>query len=173
MDSLTYLIILRCIHISCGIFWAGSTIYLAAFIAPAVNATGPEGSKFMQQLSRTNKLPLVMTLAGTLTVLAGTLLIWKVSSGLNADWMGSRHGIILSTGALMAIISYLIGLTVNRPVIAKISNLGKAIALQGAPPSPEQLGQLMSLRKKLFLATNVIAFLLVITIIAMSLLHYL
>jgi uncharacterized membrane protein len=172
MSDLTYLIILRLIHITCGIFWAGATIYLAVFVIPAVKASGAEGSKFMQQLSRTNRLPLVMMLAATLTVLAGILLIWKISGGLQSEWMGSKHGIVLSTGAALTIIAYLIGLTVNRPVVAKIAAMGKAIAAQGAPPSPEQMQQLGILRKRLFTATNIVALLLAFTVIIMSIIRY-
>jgi len=172
MSDLTYLIILRLIHIVCGIFWAGATIYLAVFIIPAVKASGAEGSKFMQQLSRTNRLPLVMMLAATLTVLAGILLIWKLSNGFESGFMGSEHGIVLSTGATFAIIAYLIGLTVNRPTVDKIAILGKAIAAQGAPPSTEQMQQLQILRKRLFTATNIVASLLAITVIAMSIVRY-
>jgi len=172
MSDLTYLIILRLIHIVCGIFWAGATIYLAVFIIPAVKASGAEGSKFMQQLSRTNRLPLVMIFAATLTVLAGILLLWKLSNGFQSDFMGSKHGIVLSTGATFAIIAYLIGLTVNRPTVDKIAGLGKAIATQGAPPSPDQMQQLQMLRKRLFTATNIVASLLGITVVAMSIVRY-
>ena len=172
MSDLTYLIILRLIHITCGIFWAGSTIYLAAFIAPAVKATGAEGSKFMQQLAKTNKLPLVMMIVATLTVLTGILLIWKLSGGFQSQWMGSTHGIVLSAGSTFAIIAYLVGITVNRPTVAKIAAVGKAIAAQGAPPSPEQIQLLQMLRKRLFTATNIVASLLAITVIAMSIVRY-
>jgi hypothetical protein len=173
MSDLTYLIILRLIHITCGIFWAGATIYVALFIQPAVKATGPEGSKFVQQLAKTNKLPIVMMLVALLTVISGVLMIWKLSGGLQSEWMASKHGIVLSTGGAFAIIAFLIGFTVNRPTVAKIAATGKLIAAQGAPPSAEQLKQLNSLKNRLFTATNIVASLLAITVIAMSIVRYL
>jgi hypothetical protein len=169
---MTYLILLRLFHITCGVFWAGATIYLAAFVAPAVQAVGPDGVKFMQQLARTNKLPLVMMLAATLNVLSGILLIWELSGGLQPEWMGSPHGIILSTGGTLAIIAYIIGLAVSRPTIEKIAKLGASIAKAGAPPSAEQSQTLAGYRKKLFTANKVVATLLAFTVIGMSIVRY-
>jgi len=171
MDSLTYLIILRLLHITCGIFWAGATIYLAAFIGPAVKAAGPEGGKFMQQLAKTNKLPLVMALAATINVLAGILLIWKLSGGFQYEWVVSRHGLILSTGALLAIIAYLDGLLITRPTIEKINRLSHELI--NKQPTPEQIQQLKAYQKKVISANEFVAILLCVTIIAMSLIRYL
>lgn len=172
MHNLTYLIILRLIHITCGIFWAGATIYLASFVSPAVKAIGPEGNKFMQQLAKTNKLPLVMTLAATLTVVAGLLLFWELSDGFQSEWMKTKHGMVLSIGGGLAIIAYLEGLFVTRPTVEKINKIGKAIALAGGQSTEEQMQQLMKLRKKIFSANNLVAFLLALTVIAMSLIKY-
>src|SRR4030095_11665296 len=167
MDSLTYLIILRLLHITCGVFWAGAAIYLAAFVAPAVRALGPEGGKFMQQLARTNKLPLVMTIAATTNIIAGILLLWKLSSGFQYDWMVSKHGLVLNAGVLLGIIAYLEGLLVTRPTILKINALGAQLA-SGIPPTQEQLQLMNAYRQKIMSANNIVATLLAVTVIAMS-----
>src|SRR5690349_11995057 len=114
-----YLIFLRIIHIVSSILWGGGVLYLALFIAPAVRALGPDGGKFMQQLSRTNNMPLIMTLAATFTVVGGILLIERLSGGFTPEWFGTPHGIVLSAGATFALIAYLIGLFVNRPTVSK------------------------------------------------------
>lgn len=173
MNDQIYLIILRLLHICTGVFWAGSVIYLAAFIVPAVKALGPEGGKFMQQLAKTNKLALVMALAASLNVVCGILLLWKLSSGFQGAWMSSRHGMILSIGGGLAIIAYLEGLLVTRPTVDKLNLLGKNIAAAGAPPSAEQLQQLMTYRGKIFKANNFIAVILVIAVVFMSIAKYL
>ena len=167
-----YLITLRIIHIVCAIFWAGGVMYLALFIAPAVRALGPDGGKFMQQLSKTNNMPLLMTLAATFTVLGGILLIERLSGGFTAGWFGTPHGIVISTGATFAIIAYLIGLLVNRPTVAKIASIGQAAAAKGGPPSPEQLQELQRLRTKLFSAINYTAVFVLLAAIAMSIARY-
>jgi uncharacterized membrane protein len=167
-----YLIFLRFVHIVSAIFWAGSVMYLALFIVPAVKALGPDGGKFMQQLSHTNKMPLIMTLAGTLTVAAGILLTERISGGFTAEWFGTPHGIVISIGGTFAIIAYLIGLTVNRPAVARIAAIGQAAQAKGGPPSPEQMAELQKLRTKLFSAVNYTALLVLGAAIAMSIVRY-
>jgi hypothetical protein len=43
MSDQTYLLILRLLHIGCGISWAGTVIFVAFFIDPAVKSSGPDG----------------------------------------------------------------------------------------------------------------------------------
>jgi uncharacterized membrane protein len=167
---LFYLILLRFIHIGGGVFWAGVSIYLAAFVLPASRNAGPAGGRFMQQLSMTNKLPMVMIIIPTLTVIAGLLLIWEVSAGLQAAWMGSSHGILLQSGATAALISYIIGFAVNRPAIMKMAAIGKQLA--GNPPTEEQAKMLGMYNKKLTRGTNIIAILLTATVVTMSVVRY-
>ena len=167
---MAYLIILRLIHIACGTFWAGVSIYLATFILPASKGAGPAGGRFMQQLSQTNKLPLVMFLIPTLSVLSGILLIWKLSNGLQTSWVESDHGMILIVGGSLAIIAYLTGFIMSRPAIMGISSIGKEMA--GNPPNEAQAAELARLRKKLTTGTNIVAILLTGAVIAMSIVRY-
>jgi hypothetical protein len=169
---MTYLTALRLIHISCGIFWAGATMYLAWFILPAVKSLGPEGGKFMQQLSKTNKLPQVMLSMGTLTVLSGILLIHILSGGFQSPWFGTSHGITISIGGTFAIIAYIMGLTINLPSVRKMGQIGAAIASTGGIPSQEQAQQMQSLRKKIYTATSVMALFLLVAVIGMAIFRY-
>jgi len=170
MSDQTILLILRLLHIVCGVFWAGSVIHFALFIIPAVKASGPEGTKFMQQLGKTG-YPIVVMIAAIITILAGIMLMWKLSGGQSA-WFSSPYARVLSTGALMALIAFIIGFTVNRPAAARMNKIGKAIAQSGAAPSSEQMKELMALRNRIFRGTNYIAVLLVIAVIAMSIFRY-
>jgi uncharacterized membrane protein len=167
-----YLIFLRLIHIVSGIFWAGATFYLAGFVMPAVTALGPDGGKFMQQLGKTNRLPLVMNIAGSLTVIGGILLIWEMSNGFEYDWFTTGSGMVFTTGGVLALIAYSIGISVNLPTLMKMNAIGKAIATAGAPPSAEQMQEMQKLRNRLFMATRVVAFLLMLTVIGMSIARY-
>ena len=173
MKDITYLITLRLVHIVCGVFWAGAAMYLALFVMPAVNATGPEGGRFMQQLARTNKLPMVMTVASSLSVIAGLLLFWKISGGFQSAWMSSKHGIILSIGGALAIIAWLEGFFITRPNALKLNKLGQLIAKSAGPPDARQLNQISQYRQKIFSANNHSAVLLVASVITMSIVRYL
>jgi hypothetical protein len=166
------LIILRLLHIGCGIGWAGGAVYFAFFVEPAVKASGPEGAKFMQQLIRTNRFPIVMMLMAIMTVVAGSLLIWKMSGGLQTAWILSKNGLVLTVGALLAITAFLIGFFISRPVSFRMEKIANAIAKSGGIPTPEQKEELFTLREKLDAAGKVIAFLLIIAIVGMSIFRY-
>jgi len=172
MSDQTYLLILRLLHIGCGVTWAGTVVFVAFFLDPAVKSAGPDGVKFMQQLVKTNRFPVVIMLLPIITVLAGCLLIWRVSGGLQTLWLSTTNGKVLTTGAVLAIIGFLIGMTVNRPASFKIAKIGKAIASAGGPPTTAQLTELNQLGKRLSIASRIIAFLLIIAIVSMSVFRY-
>jgi hypothetical protein len=172
MSDQTYLLILRLLHIGFGIFWAGAAIYLAFFVEPAVKALGTDGPKFMQQLVKTNRFPIVILLSAVITVIAGALLIWKLSGGLQAQWLSTRYGTVLTTGGVLAIIAFIIGFLVSRPASMRIAKIGKAIAVAGGPPTSAQMEELKMLGKRLGIAGRVIAILLIFAVIGMSVFRY-
>ena len=171
MSDQTYMLILRVLHIGFGIFWAGSVFSFALFIAKAVKASGPEGGRFMQQLGKTG-YPIAVMIMAIISILAGILLIAKLSSGFQAVWFSTAYAKVLTTGGVLAIIAFIIGFTVNRPAAARINTISSAIAKAGAPPTSEQMQELAFLRKKLFTGTNIIAVLLAFTVLAMSIFRY-
>lgn len=173
MDTLYYLSSLRSIHIITGIFWVGATLYFAWFVLPAVKASGPEGGRFMQNLSGTNRLPLVMSLVSLLNILSGIMIISKLSSGFETAWFSNRHGIIVSVGALLAVIAFLEGLLITRPNAEKLNRLTRTIATAGLPPTESQVLELAVYRNKMIMVIKQSAILLILSAVAMSLVHYL
>ena len=172
MDQVTYLIILRFIHIVTGVFWAGATIYLAWFILPAVKACGPEGGRFMQQLGNTNKLPVVMTVASILNVVSGALLLWELSAGLQTTFLFSKHGLILLLGAALATFAFIEGFFVTRPAVLQMNKFSQTLVVSGKQPTDEQMLQILKFRKRIGAATNMAAYLLLLAVVAMSLIRY-
>ena len=168
----TYLIILRLFHIVTGVFWAGAVFYLARFIIPAAKALGPDGGRFMQQLSMTNNMPVVMMIAASLNILSGILLLWHDSEGFSSWWMKTSLGMMFSTGGTAAIIAYIIGLTMNRPAATKMASLAKEIAAGGGKPTPEQIKEVEAARGKLVSGTNLVAIFLAIAVICMAIARY-
>src|SRR5262249_4594166 len=151
-----------------GISWAGTVIFVAFFLDPAVKSAGPDGTKFMQQLVKTNRFPVVIMLLAIVTILAGSLLIWKVSAGLQSVWLSTRNGQVLTAGAVVAIVAFLIGFFVSRPASFRIAKIGKAVASAGGPPTAAQIQELTMLGKRLSTASRIIAFLLIFAIVGMS-----
>lgn len=171
MDITTFTI-LRILHIGASVFWAGASIYLAAFIFPAVNALGPEGKKFTQQLVKTNNLPMWMTVMGFITVISGSILYWEVSLHFNMNWIASIHGIILSIGVMTATIAFIMGLAINKPTADRMAQIGQLIAQAGLPPTDQQLAEITTLTTRLKTSTNIIACLIVIAILGMAAFRY-
>jgi len=168
-----YIIILRILHIACGVLWAGGIFMLALFIMPAVDASGPEGGKVMRQLAGTNNFPIVMLIAATLNIVAGLLLYWRDSNGLSADYMSSPQGMAISTGMITAIIAYVMGITINRPGTARMAKIGSEIATAGGKPNDGQMAELGRLKNRIFTSTRYMAILLLITVVAMAIARYL
>jgi uncharacterized membrane protein len=167
-----YLIFLRLIHIVCAVIWAGGMIYLAVFVIPAAKTLGPTGTKFIQQLSGTNKLPIVMNVAAILSIVTGIILMKKLLGGIQLALFNSTHGLMIVIGALLALLGFIIGLSINLPAARRMSSIGKIVAASSSQPNVDQLEELQRLRNKAFAATNVIAILLFASLILMSMVKY-
>jgi len=167
------LIVLRVLHIFTGVFWAGGVFYIAFFVFPAVNALGADGSKFMQQLTRTRSMPTLMSVAGITNVIVGLRLMQIMSGNFQAAWFQSNHGIAITVGAITAIGALTIGLFLNRPRANRIAAIGAAIAASGGTPTPEQIQELGKLKKKLETGVKVMAWHLLVTVLLMSCARYL
>lgn len=171
MSDQTYLLILRLLHIGFGIFWAGSVLFFTLFIMPALKVSGPEGVKFMQNLGKSG-YPIAAMISAIITIVAGFLLIWKLSGGFQPMWFNSWYARSLTAGATTAFVAFLIGFSINRPAAARINKISQAIALQGAPPTPDQQKELMLLRKRIFAGSKYMTALIIIAILGMSIFRY-
>ncbi len=171
MSDQTYILILRLLHIVFGIFWAGSILFFTLFIMPALKASGPDGVKFMQNLGKSG-YPIAAMISAIITIVAGFLLLWRISGGFQPEWFHSWYSRTLTIGGTMALVAFIIGVSVNRPCAARINKISQAIAQQGAPPTPDQQKELMMLRAKIFKASKYMAVLITIAIIGMSVFRY-
>ena len=166
------LVILRLVHILAGAFWVGAALMLTFFISPTVNQTEDAGKRFMGHFMGRTKFNLVMWSSALLTVIAGMILFWFSSNGLNAIWMGSGTGIAYSLAALFAFIGLLVGIFQNRNSNA-LAILGRQVQSQGSPPSPEQAAQLQSISKALKIGGTLNAIFLILATAGMAIARYL
>lgn len=110
------LLLLRVLHITFGVFWAGSMWFATAYLQPAVAEAGEAGGRVMQGIQQRGMMK-VMPVAALLTIISGIELLRRVSAGFNSAWFGSGTGMTYSTGMLAAIIAFGIGVTVTRPAM--------------------------------------------------------
>lgn len=116
-----YIVVLRVVHIVGGAFWFGAAVSFAFFIEPTASELGPTGGPFMAHLAQKKKLPIVIAITSVIAIVAGVLLYWRASAGLNTEWITSGPGLGFTTGAGAAIASWLVGFLVLRPGIDKLA----------------------------------------------------
>ncbi len=173
MDAfLIYLIVLRLVHILAGVLWAGSAIFYFFFVEPTVKSLGPAGSKFMQDFIEKRRYPLFMNIVSALTIVAGALLFWTVSDGLQPAWLTSGPGLGFTIGSVVAIVVYGIGFFMIRPRVERLGNLGKTIGMAGGPPTPEQAAELQKLNKEMTQIERIDVILLTVSLITMATARY-
>jgi len=144
-----YITLLRIIHIFSAVTWMGGVIFMASVLGPTARAAGPEGGRFMMRMASFGQLSRVLTMSGLLTVLAGLLLYWPTSGGLNGAWLTSAHGITLTIGAIFGILAFLYGFLVSGRTAGKMKVVADQIlAVQGPPPA-DKLQEAQALGAKL------------------------
>jgi uncharacterized membrane protein len=169
----TYMVVLRILHILAGVFWVGAAFTVILFIQPTAREVGPAAGAFVSHLAGKKRLVDWVLGAAGLTVLAGLLLYWRVSGGLDGDWIGSAPGISLTLGALCGIAAFTLGLTVVRPTIMASLAIGREVAASGGPPSPEQGARIQALQHRSHAVGQIIVPLLVVAVAGMAAARYL
>jgi uncharacterized membrane protein len=160
------MLVLRVVHIFCGVFWAGGALIVAGFLGPAVRNLGPDGGKVMQQLVVRRRFGLFMTLAGDFTVLTG--LAFLGHNMANAMWRASTYGQVMMIGSAAGVVALGIGHAVNAPTAKKLAARGAAAQAAGTPPSPAQLAEVAALQKRLQTGAVTVAILTSIAVVAMA-----
>lgn len=168
----TYMILLRTIHIVAGALWVGSAVFYLLFVEPTVKVLGPAGPKFMQDLIDRRRYPLFMNAVSALTVLAGLLLYWNTSGGLNMGWVRTGPGTGFTLGSLVALVVYAIGFFMLRPRAERMRALGQEIGRAGGPPTSAQTAELHKLGQELTSIGRWDAGLLTVSLIAMATARY-
>jgi len=141
------LIVLRIVHVVGAIFWLGTSLFLGAFLAPALEAAGPAGGAVMQQLANRKLLTVIPTVA-VLTMLAGLRLMWITSSGFSEAYFHTRSGRAYETGATLAILAFILFMSTSHRIIKKSLVLGPQIAQAPEADKPALTAQLGALRKR-------------------------
>ncbi|MGQ0648530.1 MAG: hypothetical protein ACT4P7_13275 [Gemmatimonadaceae bacterium] len=162
----------RLVHVGLGVFWGGAVLFSAFFLDPAARSAGPAGGQVMAALGQRRWVETIITL-GTLTILSGFYLFWRVSGGFSAEYSRSPAGIAYGIGGFTAVCALVIGIVISRPTAARIGSL---MASLPSIPDTERgavLAQVGPLRAKLTVALRTVATLLGITIVTMAVGRYL
>ncbi len=156
------LLTMRGLHILLGVFWAGTLIFSAVFLVPAIRDAGPDGAKVVAGLMRRRFLD-VVPVAAALTIASGLWLYWFDSNGFQAPFMRSSMGMMLGVGALAALIAFALGLGIVRPAMLRAAALSQ---------DPTQLAAAQALRLRAAGFGRVVAVLLGVATAAMAMARY-
>jgi hypothetical protein len=133
----TEFVVLRLLHIVFGVFWAGSAMFMAVILEPRLRKLGPTiQGPVMAAL--TPVLVPVMLISATITVFSGLYLMEKrwVSMDVFLDTGWDRAILI---GLIATVLAYASGVTTSFQG-KKMIRMGAAI--QGRPPTPEEMAAL-------------------------------
>lgn len=163
-----YVIVLRILHIFGGVFWAGTTFLFTGYVGPAIKASGPEGSKFMQALFSQTRFLRVIAAASGLTALSGLLLYWPASGGLRGAWIGTGAGLGLILGGLAGLVAFGIAMGMQNRAGRRLARLGLEMQAAGSPPTPEQGAQMQAAARAISQGGQWSSVLLIIAILGMA-----
>jgi hypothetical protein len=166
------IVLLRVVHVFCGVFWAGALMFVVTFLEPSIRASGPEGAKVMRALIQRKYLNVIPILA-TLTVLSGLWLMWIVSDGFKGTWFASRPGVSFTLGSVAGVLALMIGVHLLRPTVLRIGPLAQAAAEAPAGADKDaKMAQVQVLRARAMLSGRWVAALLAVAVIAMAVARY-
>jgi hypothetical protein len=170
--SLT-LVVARLLHVLVGAFWAGTLIFNALFLAPAIGEAGPDGAKVMAGIQRRRFMD-VMPLVALVTILSGLWLYWRISGGFEPSFFRTPLGLWYGIGGLLAIVGFGIGIGVLRPSMTRIGQLA-AQATQAADAAQREalMAQVSGLRRRSVTAGRLVALLLAVATALMGVARYL
>ena len=171
--SLFYLAF-RFFHVVAGVLWVGSAFLFSAFLGPSAAEVGPSAGPLLTVLVKKRKLPTVIKALSGITVLAGWILWLRDLDlyGSLGDWLGSSFGLVLTIGAVLATVAFVIGLVGIAPNVERLVDLGGEIAAGGGPPTPEQGAAMERTSKALEAASKVDLVLLLLAATAMATARY-
>jgi hypothetical protein len=165
------MILLRLIHVLCGVFWAGTLLFVVTFLEPSVRAAGPDGARVMQAMLKRHYL-MVMPLVAGLTILSGLDLLRRVSGGFSPVWFASGPGITLTIGSVASLIAFGIGMFIMRPANLQAGSLSQQATAAQGPERESILSRAQALRRRGTVSARWVAVLLALAVATMAVARY-
>lgn len=166
------LIVLRLIHILAGAFWFGAAITMFLFLQPTAQATAPEGQRFMLHLLRNRRLSEVVLVAASLTGVAGGILYWRYTSGLELASITQPQGLGFSLGGVAGGLALLLFGFVGYPAGRRMIAIGSRLEAERRPPREDEQRILAAAQRVLGRVGVTVLVLLVIAAAAMATARY-
>jgi hypothetical protein len=108
-------------------------------------ALGPEGQRFSVQLTRNARLPTIILGSAVVAVVAGIILLWRMTNGLDLDVIGRHPALGFTVGGVAAILTLALGGLYVYPRTMRLVGMASKLMAEGRPPDADEqrsLGQL-------------------------------
>ena len=143
------LIVLRLAHVAAGAAWVGGAFAMILLVSRTARLRGADGDVFMSTLLTEGKAARYFELAAVTTVVAGGLLYWRASNGLQLAWVTSGPGLAFTVGAVAAVVSLAWGGLVVGPAGKRAKAIEDDVAASGGTFSAAQRAEIEAIRAKL------------------------
>ncbi|HEU4572058.1 MAG TPA: hypothetical protein VFR93_05180 [Candidatus Limnocylindrales bacterium] len=167
------LVALRLAHVVAGASWVGGAFLMILVVSRTAKLSGAQGEEFFGRLMTVGRGAKYFELIAITTVVAGALLYWRASNGLQVAWIASPTGIGFSIGAAAAIVSLVWGGTMVGPTTARLEAIGREIAAAGGVATQAQRASVDRLRTRLELFGRADLVLLAVAVAMMATARYL
>ena len=167
MDGLA--VVLRIVHIICGVLWVGGAALFFFYLEPAMNKLGADAEKFMDEVINRRKAPIYFVATSTLAVLAGVVLYWRDFGGIST----STFGLALGLGGVAGLIAWLGGNLLIPRTLGRLGAIAGEMNAAGGPPSEELMARMHATQQRLRLIGAVDIVLLALSVAAMASARYL
>jgi hypothetical protein len=143
------LIALRLAHVVAGAAWVGGAFVMILLVSRTARLRGADGDVFMSTLLTEGKAARYFEIAAVTTVVAGALLYWRASGGLQVAWVASPTGLAFTIGAAAAIVSLVWGGLMVGPAGKRAAAIEAEIKAAGGVASSTQQAELDGIKARL------------------------
>ena len=165
-------VVLRLIHVLGGAVWLGAAVTMFLFLQPTARATGPEGQRFMLHLLRDRRFSEVVLAAAVLTGIAGAILFWRDTNGLQLALMTQPGMVGFTVGAIAGGIALLLFLFVGYPAGRRLIAIGSRLEMERRGPSDDEQRVLAIAQRTLTRVGSTVLVLLIVAAAAMATARY-
>jgi uncharacterized membrane protein len=165
-------VVLRLIHVLGGAFWLGAAVTMFLFLQPTARATAPEGQRFMLHLLRDRRFSEVVLVAAILTGVAGAILFWRDTNGLQLESMTQPQGLGFTIGGVAGGIALLLFMFVGYPAGRRLIAVSDRLEAERRAPSDDEQRILAAAQRTLNRTGPTVVVLLAVAAAAMATARY-
>jgi uncharacterized membrane protein len=170
----TFMLVLRLLHIVAGVLWVGSAFLFVGFIGPSAAEVGPSAGPLLHAVVKKRKVSKVITGLSIVTVVAGWVMWFRslTQYGSLGNWVSTDFGLALTIGGVLATVAAIEGFLMVGRNVERLVDLSDEVAASGGPPAPEQQSQIQHVGAELEKFGKIDLVLLLLAVAAMATASY-